>query len=270
MERAFVVCVLTLALLAAVPLAAVARQEQQDPRLERKLTLRLRKTALTEVLAEMQRRTGIAFRAAPETMALHAWLDRFALPVSRWERNGPFLRLRRHAWHWDRLAKVPHRRVDRWAALVRRERRRDLDDAARLAAELRDEQLRQLGSRLQEEGIHPALYVGGALFDPEDVGIGAYDILRACALLTPRERQALMAGGRLSVQGLPLAVRARLVAALQHRRRRAAGPLRLPPRGHLALTVETHRREVVAADGRNIRLQHRALDGPNAGQAGCQ
>src|SRR5262245_4080148 len=148
------------------------------------------------------------------------------------------------------------------SALLDRSAASRTNHAARLVVELRDEQLRQFGQRMQAEGIHPGLYGGGQAFDPEDVGLGAWDMLRVYASLSPPQRRALVSGGRIASDDLPVLARQRLEALVERRRRRAATPMLEPVRGLLFLTVETRRREVVAADERTIQVRVRRLDGP--------
>src|SRR5439155_16221897 len=148
------------------------------------------------------------------------------------------------------------------APVLKRQRRLTLDDAARLTVELRDEQVRQFGQRMQGEGIHPGPNGGGEAFDQEDAYLGAWEMLRVYAALSPPQRQALVSGGRIPLDELPVPARQRLEAMVERQRRRTATPTHEPLVGLLFLTVETRRREVVAADERTIQVRVRRLGGP--------
>src|SRR5207253_2972997 len=88
---------------------------------------------------------GHDYRPLPagEEWPLYRALNRFAMPTSRWTKEGEFFHVRRHLWYHDRLAEIPEPVARRWEAQLRRRPLLTLQDAAALAVALRDAQLRE-------------------------------------------------------------------------------------------------------------------------------
>jgi hypothetical protein len=205
--------------------------------------------------------------AAPQEMALYEALNRFLEYAADWTRDGEFLRVRSVTWYYDRPAEIPARVVRHWSALLRRERALTLDNAAALALALRDEQWPHLEGVLRDEGVHlHARGMGRTRGFGEE---GSREVLRAYAVLTPRQREGLRSGGQLAVAEMSPPARQWLLAAIDqgHRQLRAAAPPGpdLPP-GVLTLSAVTVRREITSVEEGQVRWILRALDGPNAGK----
>jgi hypothetical protein len=138
-------------------------------------------------------------------------LDRYVSPSARWSREDGFVHVRRQAWFHDRLAEIPARVAKQWAVSLRQTGPVSLEEAARLVATLRDEQLEQFEAVMNEQGI-------GVMLSFDDAGADAGKrqraILRAYAHLLPAQRSALRAGGAVAGAAMPDDARRWLRAAL--------------------------------------------------------
>jgi hypothetical protein len=122
-----------------------------------------------------------------------------------------------------------------WAALLIKTDRLTLEEAAKLALSLRDEQLKQFGPVMREAGVLTELS-----FDGEGVVAGRQRaVVRAYGSLGEGQRRLLEAGGSVSAAAMPQPARRWLQAALAwggHSPARGMGQGGMLPEG-LSLTV---------------------------------
>jgi hypothetical protein len=147
---------------------------------------------------------SLAVIPSGEEWVLRELLNRAVLPHARWGREGTFLHIRRHTWFQDRLAEVPEHLVRPWSAYLRQRRHVSLEDAARLALTLRDEQIEPFAKRMRAAGVELILPFG---WEGEAEGTGQRAILRSYGSLLPAQRRLLQSGGWMAVRAMPMASR---------------------------------------------------------------
>jgi hypothetical protein len=139
-------------------------------------------------------------------------------PVSRCERKGPWILVRRRRWFQDRLEEIPARILDRWAQDLRQTSAFSSDDLGRLAVELRKEQIRHFPSALRPLGVRIAEEYSYLV--PMN-----YDFLHAWGSLPLRQRESLRQGKQLAFRSLPADARRSLEALFARRSREEEFPM---------------------------------------------
>jgi hypothetical protein len=215
------------------------------------------------LVADAYRSWVVSVPPAPQEMALYEALDRYVLPGSRWEKQGEFIRARSHTWYIDRLADIPDRVVQTWAAEFRQRRGLTLTAATNLVLTLRDEQLQRFEDAMREEGVFLDMFSLNVLM------MGSKEFLRAYGCLSPGQQRRLLAGEPVPANDMPAAARHWLAAALEVRRRegRDLSPADADRPGALILSLNQLRREVVSGDESAVGYRWFLMDGPNAGAA---
>jgi hypothetical protein len=127
-------------------------------------------------------------------MRLYWLLDRLAGTARRWELDGEFIRFRSKTWAHDRRAEIPARMMRAWLAAREKKGSFSLDNAANIAAALRDEQVESLMYAAMEQGTEDAFELAGIS--------GSAGILRFYARLHPLQRQRLLSGQAIAVRAL--------------------------------------------------------------------
>jgi hypothetical protein len=165
---------------------------------ENQILMRIAETYSVNLVADAyrHRRTSFGSFPADEERSLQEVLERLIAPLSNWERQGAFLRVRRRTWFTDRMAEVPERVTDAWEARLRKDPLVTTDDVSRLAVSLRDEQLDQLPDVLRERGVRIEDHVLhlGPLQRP---------FLRVYGNLTTAQRQLLRSGKPVPFRQMP-------------------------------------------------------------------
>jgi hypothetical protein len=144
-------------------------------------------------------RSDLAALPVGEALPLHEVLDRLVTPHAGWRREGEFFVARRHGWYHLRQREIPDAVARHWAAALRRAGGFTLEEAARLVASLRDEQLPEFEKRMHEAGLLVDLR-----FDGDDATARSQRaFLRAYGSLLPAQRRQLAGGGSLALAALP-------------------------------------------------------------------
>lgn len=151
---------------------------------------------LPDLTAGTERAPGAP--AGPEN-ALYEVLNRLVSPTAHWSRQGAFVHVRRRTWAHDRHAEIPPRVAAAWAARLRQDGTLALDDAARLALALRDEQLASFETVMREHGLTVSAFSERG----EEEAPRQAAMLRAYGRLSSPLRQRLRAGGPVPVTAMP-------------------------------------------------------------------
>jgi hypothetical protein len=215
---------------------------------------RIAETYGINLVADAYRHPHYRLAALPsgEERPLYAVLDELVLPVARWSRDGEFLRVRQHNWYQSRLAEIPERILRPWVNRLRQEPRLTLEDATTLVLSLRDEQVRSFGAVLRDEGIQISpMFTGDMEYHRND--------LRVYGSLTPGQRQALLAGGKVAYAAMPAEARQWLERVLDKR----DAPIEERNTGFLTLRVEQVER-VANATPEGITILYRTAPAPDA------
>lgn len=196
---------------------------------------------------------------------LYQVLDTHVLPRAAWERQGQFIRVRSHLWHWQRLGDVPDRVVRFWTERLKQSHRLTAEDAGRLTATLSEEQCRGLWLALQRQGV---------LLEPNKMLFSTYvsraerAMLGVYGRLSDRQRQALQAGRPVTYSQMSPEVRRGLSEALAVQERRPTAQVLTPDIRTAALWLnrEDLRREVRPSQYERVRgVEFRYTTGPHAG-----
>lgn len=194
-------------------------------------------------------------------LPLYELLRRYVQPNAAWERDGAFLRCRSHTWYQDQQVEIPASTLRQWATHLRQTRKLSLDDAARLALSLRDEQLDYFDLILRDEGVGcDTFYIC--------MNEAGREILRLYGTLAPAQQQAVLRGEVIPYEQMPERARGWLQAAYEVRQK--LYPFHAPPGGPtwgtVTMLVSRIAREVSDANENRLIVQFRILDGPNAGK----
>ncbi|MCC2670835.1 MAG: hypothetical protein K0Q72_3306, partial [Armatimonadetes bacterium] len=165
---------------------------------ENRVLVRIAETYPINLIADAYRHPPVRLDPFPteEERSLREVLDRQIAPLSGWDRQGAFLRVRRRTWFLDRMAEIPERVADTWEVRFRKDPVAMLDDLSRLAVTLRDAQLEQFPLVMRERGIR--------IEDPEvHLDAAHVSFLRLYGSLTPAQRQALRTGARIPFWRMP-------------------------------------------------------------------
>ncbi|MBI3911462.1 MAG: hypothetical protein HY320_11090 [Armatimonadetes bacterium] len=195
---------------------------------------------------------------SPGEPPLYRVLNQYVLPSSEWTREGVWFRIRSRRWFAERVAEIPRRVADGWAACLHDWPALSLPQLADLALGLSDAQFPHFALALRERGVYL-----GEVFMEEVAGSGFESehnrsILRVYGSLTPRQRQVLLAGGAVPYAAMPLAARRQAQTAFASRpwARPYAPGWEDPFQGALTLTFHSGVRTVRRApDGYHIDYQ---------------
>ncbi len=136
-------------------------------------------------------------------IALFKVLDKLAGTGRRWERDGDLIRFKSKTWAHDRRAEIPARLVREWQATREKQGGFTIDQLARMALLLRDEQLESLLFSSLDNAM-------AGLMDGMVISSNR-GILRLYGSLPAPQRQRLLGGGPLAVRALALPLQAYLL-----------------------------------------------------------
>jgi hypothetical protein len=182
-----------------------------------------------------------------EESPLYRVLNRRALNMSHWTREGDVLHLRRRHWYRVRPGHIPVREARQWEERLRQNPELTLPLAANVVHAFRDDQLAEFAPTMRERGVWLGDVFDRNIANVEGDAPGARELLRAFGSLPLAQQNLLLSGGHLPGETLAPEAHRWLRRALRKRRGGLSKEI-LPPTlagGVLGLAFHPVRRVVI-------------------------